>query len=350
MVVLKYVIAIIVLSIVILFHELGHFWLAKANGIRVNEFSLGLGPTLVGFTRGETKYSIKLLPFGGACMMEGEDEQSDDDRSFQKKSVWARISVVAAGPVFNFIMAFILSVIVVGMTGYVKPVISGITDNSPAQEAGLAVGDEIVKLNRKPIHFYSEISMYVMFHQNETIDVTYLRDGKKNVVSIKPEYNEEYGRYLFGFNTGGEIVRTGPFQTLQYGVYNVKYWIQYTFGSLKMLVTRQVSLNDMSGPVGIVKVIGDSYQQSTESGGIKGGVVTMLDFGILLAANLGVINLLPLPALDGGRLLFLIIEAIRRKRVSPDREAMVHFIGIICLFGFMILIMANDVAKIFISS
>ena len=157
--IIKYIIAILLFSAIILFHELGHFLLAKANGIRVNEFSLGLGPTIVGFTKGETKYSIKLLPFGGACMMEGEDSQSNDDRSFQKKSVWARISVVAAGPVFNFIMAFVLAVIILGNIGISAPTVAQVEDGYGAQAAGLQAGDEIIKMNHKHIHFFKEITM-----------------------------------------------------------------------------------------------------------------------------------------------------------------------------------------------
>ena len=161
---MKYIIAILIFSLIILFHELGHFLLAKRNGIRVNEFSLGLGPTLVGFTRGETKYSIKLLPFGGACMMEGEDEESSDEASFQKKSVWARISVVAAGPVFNFIMAFVFAFILILCVGFDKPVVNDVIEGHPAQEAGIEAGDTIVSMNGKRIHFYREVSLYTFFH------------------------------------------------------------------------------------------------------------------------------------------------------------------------------------------
>jgi regulator of sigma E protease len=342
----KYIIAILVLCAVIMFHELGHFWLAKANGIRVNEFCIGLGPTIVGFTKGETKYSIKLLPFGGACIMEGEDEESDDSRSFQKASVWGRISVVAAGPVFNFIMAFLLSLVVIGSIGVMKPTAAAVTQGSPAQEAGIEPGDEIIKLNRKSIHFFNEISMYLFFHSDDTVKVTYLRNGEKHTVSITPAYDKASGRYLFGVSGSGVRTRLGPLKTVQYSVYNMKYWIQYTYSSLKFLVSGQASIRDMSGPVGIVKTIGDTYQQSADIS-LFYGIMSMLNFGILLSANLGVINLLPLPALDGGRLVFLFIEVIRGKRVRQEREAMVHFIGILCLFGFMGIIMVSDVLKLF---
>jgi len=344
-VIIKYIIAILLFSAIILFHELGHFLLAKANGIRVNEFSLGLGPTIVGFTKGETKYSIKLLPFGGACMMEGEDSQSDDDRSFQKKSVWARISVVAAGPIFTFIMAFVLAVIILGNIGISTPTVAQVEDGYGAQTAGLQAGDEIIKMNHKHIHFFKEISMYTLFHAGETVEVTYERNGERHIVEVQPTYDEEQGRYRYGIDGSGEYTKVGPIKTLQYSVYEVKYWIQYTVGSLKMLLTRQVSVNDLSGPVGIVKTIGDTYDMSKSDGAFYVWM-NLLNLALLLSANLGVMNLLPIPALDGGRLVFLVIEAIRGKRVSEDKEGMVHFIGLLCLFGLMILIMFNDIRKL----
>lgn len=345
--IVKYIVAIILFSVIILFHELGHFLLAKANNIRVNEFCLGFGPTLIGFTKGETKYSIKLLPFGGACMMEGEDSESDDERSFQKKSVWARISVVAAGPIFNFIMALAFSMIIIASLGVMKPVVGDVMEGYSAAEAGLQSGDEIVKLGSKNIHFYKEVSMYSLFHEGKTVEVTFVRDGATLTATLTPTYDEESGRYLYGIYSEGAYTRVGPVKTLVYGVYDVKYWIQYTFKSLEMLVTGQVTVNDLSGPVGIVKTIGDTYEESLTDGYFY-VFLNMLNIGILLSANLGVMNLLPLPALDGGRLVFLFIEVIRRKRISEDKEGMVHFIGLMCLFALMIFVMFNDVRKIFL--
>ncbi|MCC8017012.1 MAG: RIP metalloprotease RseP [Lachnospiraceae bacterium] len=347
MLIVRYIVAIILFSVIILFHELGHFLLAKANNIRVNEFCLGFGPTLIGFTKGETKYSIKLLPFGGACMMEGEDSESDDERSFQKKSVWARISVVAAGPIFNFIMALAFSMIIIASLGVMKPVVGDVMEGYSAAEAGLQSGDEIVKLGSKNIHFYKEVSMYSLFHEGETVEVTFVRDGETLTATLTPTYDEESGRYLYGIYSEGAYTRVGPVKTLVYGVYDVKYWIQYTFKSLEMLVTGQVTVNDLSGPVGIVKTIGDTYEESLTDGYFY-VFLNMLNIGILLSANLGVMNLLPLPALDGGRLVFLFIEVIRRKRISEDKEGMVHFIGLMCLFALMIFVMFNDVRKIFL--
>lgn len=343
---MKFIIAILIFSAVILFHELGHFLLAKKSGIRVNEFCLGLGPTLFGVTKGETKYSIKLFPFGGACMMEGEDEESQDDRAFGKKSVWARISVVVAGPVFNFILAFFLAFILISCMGVDIPSILGVSKGSAAQEAGMREGDVIVKMNGKNIHFYREVSMYTFFHPGESLDITYERDGERFTSEVKPRYDEESGRYLIGIINNYERKKGNVLSNLKYSAYEVKYWIWSTLQSLKLLVTGKVSVNEMSGPVGIVKGIGDVYDASRDDGMFY-IFVNMLNFAILLTANLGVMNLIPLPALDGGRLVFLILEAVRKKKVDPDKEGMVHFVGIVLLMGLMVLVMFNDIRKIF---
>lgn len=342
---MKIVIAILLFSIIILFHELGHFLLAKKNGIRVNEFSLGLGPTIVGFTKGETKYSIKLLPFGGACMMEGEDSESEDERSFQKKSVWARISVVAAGPIFNFIMAFVFAFILIMCIGYDKPVVYDVVENYPAQEAGMQAGDTIISMNGKRIHFFREINMYTYFHPGKEIEIVYERDGEKKEATLIPVYDEESGRYMMGLYGSGAREKGNVLESLKYSVYELKYWIVTTVDSLKMLITGQVGVNEMSGPVGIVKTIGDTYDES-KTGGAYLIFLNMLNIAILLSANLGVMNLLPIPALDGGRLIFLIVEAIRRKRIDPDKEGMVHFAGLILLMALMVFVMFNDIRNI----
>ena len=345
--VLKVIVVILLFSAIILFHELGHFLLAKKNGIRVNEFSLGLGPTLFGITRGETKYSIKLLPFGGACMMEGEDEDSDDERSFQKKSVWARISVVAAGPIFNFIFAFVAALILIVCNGYDVPQVQDVIEDYPAQEAGMQAGDTIISMNGKRIHLWREVSLYPVFYPGKDITIVYERDGERYEATVTPMYDEEQGRYLVGFYGSGTLEKGNILDSAKYSVYELKYWINATFQSLRMLVTGKVSANEVSGPVGIVKTIGDTYDQANELGGAYLVFINMLNMAILLSANLGVMNLLPIPALDGGRMVFLFIEAIRRKKLDPDKEGMVHFVGLVLLLILMVVVTANDIRKLF---
>ena len=339
------ILAIIVFGLIIFVHELGHFLLAKLNGIRVDEFSIGMGPRLLSFVRGETRYSLKLLPIGGSCMM-GEDDVDDmSEGSFNSKSVWARMSVVVAGAVFNFLLALIFSMIVIGYTGYDEPVISGVVEGFPAQEAGLTEGDRIVKMNNKKINIWREITYYNMFHPGETVDLVYERDGEKHEVTITPKKDED-GNYLIGITSPAQYEKANLLTATQYGVYEVKFWICTTLESLKMLVTGDVGVDQLSGPVGIVSVVDETYQQS-KSYGVIIVVMQMLNIGILLSANLGVMNLLPLPALDGGRLVFMIVEAIRGKRVPPDKEGWVHGIGMILLLALMAFVMFNDVKKLF---
>lgn len=340
------IIALIIFSIIILFHELGHFSLAKANGIKVNEFSLGLGPTLFGITKGETKYSLKLLPFGGACMMEGEDGESDDERSFNSKSVWARISVVAAGPVFNFIMAWVFALIVIGSVGFDRPVLTGVREGFPAAEAGLQEGDEIISMNGSRTHFFREISQFSVFHPGEDVKLVYKRDGERYETVLSPKLDEESGRELFGMNGSAAREKGTILETVANSFFEIRYQICTTIESLRMLVTGKVGVKDLSGPVGIVKVMGETYDTNESAGGTGLAILSMVNFSIFLSANLGVMNLLPIPALDGGRLVFLIIEAIRRKKISPEKEGMVHFVGLVALMALMVFVMFNDIRNI----
>ncbi|MDO4451761.1 MAG: RIP metalloprotease RseP [Lachnospiraceae bacterium] len=338
------ILALLLFSFIVFFHELGHFLLARKNGVYVEEFCIGMGPTIVSKQGKETKYSIKLLPIGGACMMGEDDVENTDERSFNNKSVWARISVIAAGPIFNFILAFILSVIIVGWVGYDRAEIGSVVPNSAAQEAGLQKGDVITEMNGKNIHLFREISVYNQFHQGEKVTLEYKRDGKTYESTLTPKKNEN-GQYLIGV-TQAKYKKANAFTALQYGLYEVEYWIETTLESLKMLFTGKIGMDQLSGPVGIVDVVGDTYE-ANKAYGVSSVIFSLINLSILLSANLGVMNLLPLPALDGGRLVFLFVEAIRGKRVPPEKEGMVHFAGLMLLFGLMIFVLFNDIQRLF---
>ena len=338
------VIALLVFSVIILFHEFGHFLLAKLNKITVVEFSLGMGPRLLSFEAGGTRYSWKLLPFGGSCMMLGEDGEEEEEGSFGSKSVWARMSVIAAGPIFNFLLAFIMALFIVGNLGYDVPVLLNVTEGMPAADAGLQAGDRILKMNGKRIHLYREVQNYSMFHQGETVIFQYERDGELHEATVTPELTN--GSYKYGI--GGNInyrQKTNVLETLEYSAYEVYYWIDTTVSSLGLLFKGGVQLDDMSGPVGVVDAIGTTYQESRDEGAFYVWM-NLLNIAILLSANLGVMNLLPIPALDGGRLIFLIVEAIRRRRVEPELEAKIHFAGLMLLMLLMVVVMFNDVKKL----
>lgn len=340
---MRIILALLLFSFIVFFHELGHFLLARKNGVYVEEFCIGMGPTIISKQGKETKYSIKLLPIGGACMMGEDDVENTDERSFNNKSVWARISVIAAGPIFNFILAFILSVIIVGWVGYDKAEIGSVVPNSAAQEAGLKKGDVITEINGKNIHLFREISDYNQFHQGEKVTLEYNRDGKTHEAILTPKKNEQ-GLYLIGV-TQAKYKKANAFTALQYGLYEVEYWIETTLESLKMLFTGKIGMDQLSGPVGIVDVVGDTYE-ANKAYGVSSVIFSLINLSILLSANLGVMNLLPIPALDGGRLIFLFIEAIRGKRVPPEKEGMVHFVGLMLLFGLMIFVLFNDIKRL----
>ena len=343
---MRFVIAVIIFSVVILIHELGHFLLAKKNHIEVLEFSLGMGPRIISTVKGGTRYSVKLFPLGGSCAMAGEDAEDDSPGTFNSAPVWGRIAVVAAGPVFNFLLAFVLSVIIVGCIGYDPATVLQVTEGSAAEKAGLKEGDIVKKINHSNIHVAREVTNYVTFHQKQSVTMTVERDGKDITVQMDPVANES-GRYIFGISCSSNYrEKCGILGTLKYSAYEVKYWIQLTIESIKMLFTGQASINDMSGPVGVVSYIGETYQESQSSGGFYVWL-NMLNISIFLTANLGVMNLLPIPALDGGRLVFLIIELIRGKRIDPEKEGMVHFVGLMLLMLLMVMVMFNDVRKIF---
>ncbi len=426
------ILALIIFSVLVIIHEFGHFLFAKKNGIRVTEFSIGMGPRLVSFEKGETRYSWKLLPFGGSCMMLGEDEDivSDKNDTFGCKSVWARISVVAAGPIFNFILAWILAVIVIGFVGPDKPVVLSVTQGSAAEQAGLREGDLVTKYNGTKVSLGREISLEQYIHpvSDQEIEITYERDGERKQTTIKPEkltkyalgvnytadgnplevkvidggalkeagmengdvitkfagveiqsgkqFNEyvqkhpiteddiviEYQRnnetreakvtpvkneyYSTGFSYNVYRDKVNALGVVKYSFVEVKYVIGSTLKSLSMLVQGKVKKDDVAGPVGIVDLIGDAYNE-TKDEGILYVFLTLANLTILLSANLGVMNLLPIPALDGGRLVFMLIEVVRGKPIDREKEGIVHLVGMILLMILMVLILFNDVSRLF---
>ncbi|MDC7278238.1 RIP metalloprotease RseP [Butyrivibrio fibrisolvens] len=345
-VILKIILAILIFSFIIIFHELGHFLFAKKCDVKVNEFTLGLGPTLVSWGKGETKYCIKALPFGGSCVMEGEDEESDSDRAFNKKSKWERFQIVFGGPFFNFILAYILSVIFIALSGVNDTTITDVIPGYAAAEAGIEAGDKIISLDGYNVHFYNEISIFTFLHADaESIDVVYERDGQRYSATVVPKFDEETGRRLIGIQKANEYKKVSPIGVFQYAAYEMKYQIYVTITSLKMLFTGQLSVDQVSGPVGVVSTISDVYDQSVTSGAFY-VFINLLSIAILLSANLGVMNLLPFPALDGGRIVLIIFEAIRGKKMKPEIENGINLVGFALLMLLMIIVMYNDIIKL----
>ena len=342
---MKIILFLLIFTLIIVVHEGGHCIIGKKCGIGVKEFAIGLGPTIIGFSHNGTKYSIKLLPFGGVCIFEGDDGDSNSPSSFRNASVWSRIATVAAGPVMNFVLAFFLALFVVGSIGYDKPVIFSTMDGYPASEAGIVSGDEIVRINNTNIEIYRDITLWTMFNSGKTAQVTYRRDGKLYTATVTPEYDEEEGRFLFGFTGPDGYTKGNPLQVIRYSAVEVRYWIDVTCKSLVMLARGQFTVKDLSGPVGVAQTVGQVYDES-KSSGVYYVWLNMMSLCILLTANLGVMNLLPFPALDGGRLLFLIIEAFTKKKVPEKVEGVVNMIGMTLLMVLMFFVMYNDIMRI----
>ena len=458
--ILNIIIAIIMIGLIVLIHEFGHFIVAKANGVAVVEFSIGFGPKLFGIKKGDTEYCLKLIPFGGACIMlgddmltqsddgsedeNGEDEDSDDlpakerreellknydaDKAFAAKTVWSRIAIIAAGPVFNFLLAFVFAVIIIGSVGTDPCTVDVVEDSSPAAAAGLQVGDEITKINNNGIAFSKEYAFYQAYHASDTMNITYKRDGQKYTTTVTPEYRKlsvyrlgitisdntlvasvsdnsaaskagiekgdvivsvdgvkptddnkipqiinnsggkeiemvvkrdgqdvtlkvtptlvESEEYYTGFDSYGYRVKVSPAQTILCSFKEVGYWIETVVKSVGMMFTGKLGINDLSGPVGVVDSVNTVVEQSKPDGAWY-VCLNIFQYIVMLSANLGVMNLLPLPALDGGRLLFMFIEVVRGKPVKKEREGMVHFVGMVLLMILMVYIMFKDIVNLF---
>lgn len=348
--IINVIIALLVFSAIIFFHELGHFLLAKKNGIYVNEFAVGMGPKIWSFQKKETTYSIRAIPMGGFCAMLGEDEAIEDEHSFSVKSVWARLSVVVAGPVFNFILAFLLALILIGVCGYDAPKIGSFSEGSPALEAGLKEGDLITRFDGHRIYNFREILLYMQFGQTgQDITLSVERDGEELEYTFAPKKTEN--GYLMGIASAG-YEKGNALQVVKYSALELRYQIKTVFLSLKYLFTGKVSVKNLSGPVGIVSMMSDTIDQAKESAGGNTGVavinvaLNMINFAILLSANLGVMNLLPFPALDGGRTLLLLVEGFFKKKLPTEKEAAINMVGFVLLIGLMVIVMFQDVIKI----
>ena len=342
----------LILGVIVISHEFGHFSIARRNGIRVNEFDIGFGPTLLKKRVGETDFCIKILPLGGACIFEGMDAAYEEEKgelspdAFPNAPVGARIASVLAGPIANFILGYIFALIIVAFCGTDLPVINKVMDGSAAQEAGLMDGDRIVRINGESIHLYREVSLHSMMNYGEPLKITYERDGERSTVTLTPKFDEEANRYYIGIQGGGQPHACSAPEVFQYAFYEIEYWMRVTVKSIGTIFRGHFSRDDISGPVGVVQVVNDTYTEARPYG-VLTVLLSLLNLATLLTVNIGVINLLPLPALDGGRLIFLLIEAIRGKPIPPEKEGMVHLAGFMALMLLMVLVMFNDISRLF---
>ncbi len=329
--------AIVIFLVLVLVHEFGHFITAKLCGVTVHEFAVGMGPAIFKKEYKGTLYSLRCIPIGGYCAMEGEDEESDDAGAFSNKRPWQRMLILVSGALMNLILGFILMCCIMFSHNAQLvniPVINTVMEQSAAQGAGLQSGDKIVKINNADIQTYMELKMELSRYKGGSIAVEYIRDGHRNKVLLTPQADED-GMYYIGFVPKSEPLSFGG--RLYHAWHHTVLYGKMILVSLYDLVTGAVGMEAMSGPVGIVSEIGNAAQK---------GIMDLISLGALITINLGLFNLLPLPALDGGRVFFILVELIIRKKISADKEGIVHFIGFALLILLMVFATWNDIVRL----
>ena len=346
--------AILLFSLLIFVHELGHFLAAKASGVQVNEFSMFMGPAIWKKKKGETLYSIRCIPIGGYCAMEGEDQDTDNPRSFQKAAWWKRLIITVAGSAMNFVAGLLIMLIVFAPAQqFIVPVIEKFEDFATVDDGdGLRVGDRILEVDGEKIYVQSDFSMILSLNPGDRHDLVVERDGKKVYLNDFPmelhETVDENGekRMLYGLSFSLEDATFGG--KLKYAWLSCVNTVRSVRLSLQMLFNGQAKFSDLSGPVGIVNTMSDVANASETW---VDALLNMLYFGGFIAINLAVMNLLPIPALDGGRMVALLlttgIEAVTKKKIDPKYEGYIHGIGMILLLALMAVIMFKDIFSIF---
>lgn len=395
---LSLILSIVALGLIITIHEFGHFLLAKLCGVGVVEFSLGMGPVLLSKVFGNTRYSLRILPFGGSCMMVGEEAEEENEEEpngepedvskedsgeklpihidgrdyprscqFVLKPAWKRFLIIVAGPVFNFLLAFFLSLIITAQAGYDKPAIVAVETGMPAAEQGLKPGDLItgfainghrtniltardamlfLTVNQKRIAKEEPVTV---FYREEVLtkDGTYETERGKDAekeATLTPRYSEDTKSYRLGLTYNAAYVPAeNAGNLIRYSAHNVTYCIQATVQSLRMMAAGDVGRSDVMGPVRMVAAMDETVTEASDYG-IWSVVMTLFDMMILISGSLGAMNLLPIPALDGGRLVFILIELITGHAVPHELEGRIHAAGMIFLLVLMMLILFNDVS------
>ena len=351
--VLYIIAALLLFGILIAVHELGHFLAAKACGVRVNEFAVGMGPTLWQKQKGETQYSLRAFPVGGFCAMEGEEEESDDPAALNNQGFWKKLLIFAAGAAMNFLAGLlIIFFLYLPAQGFYQPVLSGFADGCPLQGAdGLQVGDRLVSIDGERVYVYSDVSLLLGLNNTGVFDLVVDRSGEKvrldDFAMERQTYTDQSGNAYSGYGLFFGAAEATFGDKLAYTWNNAVDFVRLVRLSLQMLVNGQAGLKDLSGPVGIVSTMVQVGEQSEST---RAAVENIAYIGALVAVNLAVMNLLPLPALDGGRIFFLIINAaamlLFRKQIPAKYENYIHFAGLVLLLALMVVLVFSDVGKL----
>ncbi len=336
-IVLSILAALVLLSLLVMIHELGHYLAGRVLGFSILEFSIGMGPKLLKKTKNGTEFSLRALPIGGMCRFEGEDQEVANERSFNAQKVWKRIVVVVAGPLMNLLFAILVSILTLSVFGDFMPSVYEIVPDSPAAVAGVQTGDIIKEVNGKPVKFYFQTVDMIVAVETKDMTLTVTRNGTDQLLNLSNIYNESLGKNLIGVTITQARVKFGFFASIPRSVNYITTTLVETFRFFGRAAQGNVTSSDAAGPVAIVAIISEAVRYSGEN------VLRLL---VLISASLGIMNLLPIPAMDGGRLVFMLVELVRGKPISAEKEGMVHFVGLILLFGLMILLTYNDITNL----
>lgn len=337
------VIIVLMFTIIVVAHEWGHYITAKKCGVLVHEFAVGMGPMIWSKQGKETLYSIRLFPIGGYCRMEEEEGESNNPRGLASKKPWQKLIVVGAGAFMNFVLAWVLLSVVAGYMGIGTNVIEEVQPNTPAMQYGLQAGDRVLAINGNAIQNNSEFNQYLK-ETPQAYTLTIQRKGQTQQINVPTQVMSGENRARFGF-----IFKTNHFNLwydIKVGFLLMISVIRMVWDSLIGLFTGVIGFDQMAGIVGVVDAGSQVWNTSLQAGGLNLALMNMIYLAALLSANLGIMNLLPLPALDGGRIFFILIEIIRGKAISPEKEGAVHFIGMILLMILTVIVLYNDIMRL----
>ncbi|ETJ99016.1 RIP metalloprotease RseP-like protein [Eubacterium nodatum ATCC 33099] len=329
---LTVILALVLFLFLIFPHELGHFMMARAVGVKVNEFAFGMGPAVWQKQGRETLYSIRIFPVGGFCAMEGENEESDQEGAFNNKPWWAKILVLIAGAAMNVLIAAVVMSVIILISGTATTTVDKVENGSPAQIAGLKQGDKIEYISGKKIEDWNDVSKSIG-NKGKKIEIKVSRNGKYEIFKINPR--KEKDRYVIGITP---VIEKSPSKAIIGGFKSTWYITRQMYKSLGMLASGNVAMKDVSGPVGMIGLVHQSAAR---------GLISFFYLVALISLNLAIFNLLPLPALDGGRIIFVIIRMITGKAITDKQEAMVHGAGMVLLLSLMVFVTWNDIIKLF---
>lgn len=356
MIIVYILIAILLFGILIAVHEFGHFIAAKSLGVKVNEFAIGMGPKLLHKKKGETEYTLRLFPIGGFCAMEGEGEDSSDPRAFNNKSRWKRLIILVAGAFMNFVVGVLIILLLVCQTTQIAyPVVGGFPEWSSLEAEGLQTGDRFLMIDGHKVYTYGDASMLIS-RAGAVADIEVERNGEALLLknfNMPPQEILEDGKPVLrrGVNIGAEYVEATLPLRLQSVWYQAIDYVRMVWMGLGDLITGRVSVRDMSGVVGIVSMVGEVGEAGAESAGMMGAFLNILNFFGFIAVNLAVMNLLPIPALDGGQILFLGVDKVyhffTKKKINQKYLGYINAAGFLCLIGLMVVVAFSDVLKLF---